>query len=364
MLQESEIQKLLTESKELLDSFDLKDLKNQQGNLESKISEPDIWDDNQLASKLNQELSGLNQLLEELEILEEKIENLNIALELNEEEGIQRIYYELEKLKTQIEKQKFLDGKFDKNDCVLTIHAGAGGVDAQDWAAMLVSMYESFCSNQGWGYKLINLSTGEEAGVKTATLEIKGNFAYGLLKEEAGVHRLVRISPFNSGGTRETSFALVEVIPLGINQDLEIKIDEKDLKWDYFMASGKGGQSVNTTYSAVRLTHLPSKIVVSCQNERSQLQNKQIALEYLKDKLAALELQKQQEFKQELRGEYQSAEWGNQIRNYVLHPYKLVKDTRSGYEISDTSSVLENGEILDIIWSVKIQKQKNEKLEN
>jgi len=205
-----------------------------------------------------------------------------------------------------------------------------------------------------WEVNLISLSNGEEGGVKSATIEVRGLQSYGYLKEEAGVHRLVRISPFNSGGTRETSFALVEVIPDNVIDEVEaFEIKEEDLKWDTFMAGGKGGQSVNTTYSAVRVTHLPTKIVVVCQNERNQIQNRQIALKHLKNKLAVLEVQKHQELKKELRGEFHSPEWGSQIRNYVLHPYKLVKDTRSGFETTNVDKILEQGELLEIIWSVK-----------
>ena len=214
-------------------------------------------------------------------------------------------------------------------------------------------MYQAFAKKQGWVSELTYLSAGEEGGVKTATLKIKGQFAFGLLKEEAGVHRLIRLSPFNAGHTRETSFAMVEVLPEGLDEEVEIDLEEKDLRWDYFMSSGKGGQSVNTTYSAVRVVHLPTGISVTCQNERSQQQNKLQALKYLKNKLAILKLKEQQQLKEELRGDWQSPEWGSQIRSYVMHPYKLVKDHRSGCETQDVEGVLAGEGLLDFIWAMK-----------
>jgi peptide chain release factor 2 len=347
-------QHLIQETNNLLRSFDLVKLNSQKEELDLQLSDPNIWDDNQKATELNQKLAKIQSRIRELNDIKEKVENLEIALELNEEKQLQRIYTELLELKTNLENQKFLNGRFDSKNCTLAVHAGAGGIDAMDWASMLLSMYQSFCGKQNFRCNLVNLSSSEEAGIKSAMLEIIGENAYGLLKEEAGVHRLVRISPFNSGGTRETSFALVEVLPSGLDQEIkDIKLDEKDLKWDYFMSSGKGGQSVNTTYSAVRVTHLPTKISTTCQNQRSQQQNKQEAIKYLKEKLVAIKLQQQQEFKQEIKGDLGANSWGSQIRNYVLHPYKLVKDVRSGWETSDVNKVLEQGEILDIIWSVK-----------
>lgn len=251
---------------------------------------------------------------------------------------------ELEGIYKKFEKQKLYSGKFDKEDVVLAVHAGAGGDDAQDWAGMLLRMFLRYCENKGYQTQILNETKGAEAGIKSATIEVKGNLAYGNLKSEAGVHRLVRLSPFNSDNLRQTSFALVEVTPLLKEVDKEIEINPADLKIDTYRASGAGGQHVNTTDSAVRITHLPSKTVVTCQNERSQLQNKEKALAILRSKLVQIKEQEKAKEKQKLKGKHKSAEWGNQIRSYVLHPYKMVKDHRTGHQESNPDSVLD-GEI-------------------
>ncbi len=241
----------------------------------------------------------------------------------------------------------FFSGKYDQNDVILSIHAGAGGSDAQDWAEMLLRMYDRFAEAKNFKVDTLEISKGAEAGIKSVVLEIRGHNAYGLLKGEAGVHRVVRLSEFNPAHTRETSFALVEVLPV-IHQEAEFTIDPKDIKLEVSTASGHGGQSVNTTYSAVRLTHIPTGIKVSIQNERSQQQNREKAMEILRAKLLALEEQRKQKEKKEIRGEFHSPEWGNQIRSYVLHPYKLVKDHRTGYESTNPSSILD-GNLDDFI---------------
>lgn len=355
-----EITELKNACTELVSSFNEIDLKQEIQLLEEELALPDAWENPKKAGQTNQLLITKQDFLKQLLNFKKNIENLEVAVELSDEQEIEILFTKLNETKTLFQNQKYLNGKFDNNGAIMTLHAGAGGIDAQDWAAMLLSMYQAFVKNMGWDTSLIAISNGEEGGIKSATLEVKGFQAYGYLKEEAGVHRLVRISPFNSGGTRETSFALVEVIPDNVSDEIEpLEIKEDDIRWDTFMSGGKGGQSVNTTYSAVRLTHLPTKISVVCQNERNQIQNRQIAMKHLKNKLAILELQKQQELKKDLKGEFSSPEWGSQIRNYVLHPYKLVKDTRSGFETSNVDKILNNGELLEMIWSIKKAKAKS-----
>jgi len=233
-----------------------------------------------------------------------------------------------------------LSGQYDAEDAYLAIHAGAGGVDAQDWAAMLLRMYLRWAERRGYKVEVVSEMEGDEAGIKSTTVLIQGDYAYGYLKSERGVHRLVRLSPFDSAHRRHTSFSLVEVWP-DVQEEIDIVIDEKDLQIDTFRSSGAGGQNVQKNSTAVRITHLPTGIVVSCQNERSQTQNRERALQVLKMRLLDLERQKQEEEFAELKGEHVSAEWGNAIRSYVLHPYRLVKDTRTGQETGNTQAVLD-----------------------
>ena len=242
-----------------------------------------------------------------------------------------------------------LSGPYDKNDCILEIHAGAGGTEACDWADMLFRMYLRFLEKNNYKYNVLSYLDGDEAGLKSASIEVKGDFAYGYLKGEKGVHRLVRLSPFDANHKRHTSFASVDVTPQ-FNNDINVDIDEKDLKIDVFRSSGAGGQHINRTESAVRITHLPSKIVVTCQNQRSQIQNRETAMNVLKGKLKLLEIEKQQEAMNNLKGDNVNIEFGSQIRSYVMHPYSLVKDHRTNYETSNVLKVLD-GDIIDFIES-------------
>jgi peptide chain release factor 2 len=256
---------------------------------------------------------------------------------------------DLEERWRQVEFTMLFSDDYDDHDAIVAIHAGAGGTDAQDWTEILLRMFFRFAEKRGWKTRVLDESRGGEAGIKSVTFEVHGPHAYGFLKSEAGVHRLVRISPFDAEGMRHTSFALVEVIP-ELDDVEEIPIDPKDLRIDTFLSSGHGGQSVQTTYSAVRVVHLPTKIMVSVQNERSQQQNKETAMKILKAKLHQLELQKREEEKSKLRGEFHEAAWGNQIRSYVMQPYRLVKDHRTKHETAQVDDVL-NGELLPFMES-------------
>ena len=289
------------------------------------------------------------------EITKKIDDSLDLAKEAEKESDVslqKELSKETAELAANFEKLEFLvlfSGKYDSHDTILSIHAGTGGTEAQDWAEMLLRMYLRFCEAKGFIAKIIDQTRGQEAGIKSVTVEISGSYAYGNLKSEAGVHRLVRISPFDAEKMRHTSFALVEVMPV-LDDTEEVGIKPEDLKIDVFRSGGHGGQSVNTTDSAVRITHLPSGIVVKSQSERSQLQNKKIAMKFLQAKLAKLaEAAKGKELA-EIRGEVLSAEWGNQIRSYVLQPYKLVKDHRTDFETTDPDSVL-NGELDSFVES-------------
>ncbi len=263
------------------------------------------------------------------------------------EEGLQADVASIGTDLRKLEFQLVFSGPYDERSAILAVHAGAGGTESQDWAQMLLRMYLRWAERSGFKAMVVDISSGDEAGIKSATVEITGRWAYGYLKAERGVHRLVRISPFDASHARHTSFALVEVLPES-EGDVEVQVNTDDLKIDVFRASGHGGQNVQKTSTAVRITHLPTGIVVVCQNERSQLQNKELALKVLHARLINLELKRQQEQQARMKGEHIPAEWGNQIRSYVLHPYKMVKDHRTGYETSDTAAVLD-GELASLL---------------
>ena len=323
--------------------------------LEDILNQPNIWNDNVYASKVNSELINLKKELSDLKKASSIVSGLKDLMELvnlddSLKDDLEAEFLIAEKLVEELEVATLLNGPYDNLNCFLEIHPGAGGTEAMDWASMLLRMYERFCEANGYKYEVIDFLKGEEAGVKSATLRISGNMSYGYFKGEKGVHRLVRISPFDSNKRRHTSFASVTVVP-EFDKVSAIEIKEEDLKIDVFHSSGAGGQSVNTSDSAVRITHLPTKIVVSCQVERSQLRNKERAMEMLKSKLYQLEVEKKEAELNKEKGISDSINFGSQIRNYVLEPYTLVKDLRSGYETSQAFKVLD-GDLMAIMESV------------
>ena len=318
------------------------------------MQQPNFWADREAAQNTTKKLSQMKGQVEFWEKLDRDTAELKDIAALLEKESDSAVEKELEKryedANSRFEQARittFFSNRYDDHDVILSIHAGAGGLDAQDWAEMLMRMYLRFCEKKGFRVNILDQNRDPAGGIKSATFEIYGDYAYGYLKSEAGVHRLIRLSPFNATHTRETSFALIEILPI-LETHEEAKLDPKDIKIETKTARGHGGQSVNTTYSAVRITHIPSGITVSIQNERSQTQNKEQALKILKAKLKKLEDERQIEEKLKLRGEFKSAEWGNQIRSYTLHPYRLVKDHRTGYETSDPDTVL-GGELDNFI---------------
>lgn len=319
------------------------------------MTEKDFWNDTQKAAEVAKEAEFLQTEINNLENIEKRTKETEEFLDLfetatkKEQAEIEKQIEELQKEFEALEFKTLLSGQYDKNDVILAIRSGAGGVDAQDWSEMLLRMYLRFAEKNGFKTKVVEKSQGSEAGIKSATVEISGAYAYGYLQSEAGVHRLVRLSPFNADNLRQTSFSLVEILPV-IEEISEVKINPQDLVIDTYRSSGAGGQHVNTTDSAVRITHIPTGIVATCQSERSQMQNKEQAMRVLKARIHKEFLEKQQEEKMKLRGEYKSAEWGNQIRSYVLHPYKMVKDHRTKYESSDPENILD-GELHEFMES-------------
>ena len=335
--------------------IDFKKLELEIEELEKKSQSEDIWKDRKVGSQLMTSLASKKSFLEKInsinssvesyyQLMQDSSEEELLTLEKDSIDEISNIQKEIKNLETELQ----FSGEHDQFDVLMTISGGAGGVDAQDWASMLLRMYLRWADKKNFKAEILTSSPGEEAGIKSVLLRISGEKIFGLLKGEKGVHRLVRLSPFNSANLRHTSFALVEVIP-DFQESIDVQINNDDLKIEAFKASGAGGQSVQKNSSAIRLTHKPSGIVVSVQNERSQSQNKNIALQILKSRLVDLENIKNKEKEDELKGEFVSAEWGNQVRSYVLHPYTLVKDIRSGFEMSDVQKVLD-GEIDQLLF--------------
>lgn len=321
--------------------------------LEDRMQAEGFWNDPETAQRDSQNYTRLQKYLTFWNGFNDRLVEVRQLIEQNTDESDETLGFlaqEVTSLESDFHEQRIvalLSKRYDDHFAVMAIHAGAGGTDAQDWAEMLLRMYLRYCDMRGFRVDIIETSRGGEAGIKSVLLEVHGAYAYGYLKCESGVHRLVRLSPFNPAHTRETSFALVEVLPL-LEESEQTGLDPKDLKIEANTASGHGGQSVNTTYSAIRITHIPTGIRVSIQNERSQHQNKELALKILAARVQQLEDERLEAEKKQLRGEFKSAEWGNQIRSYVLHPYKMVKDHRTAFETSDPDSVL-NGNLDEFI---------------
>ena len=275
--------------------------------------------------------------------IEDNIELLNLSKEYNDLESLKQVQEFVDEIEEKVSKVKILsllNGPYDSNNCILEIHPGAGGTESCDWASMLYRMYLRYCEKKNYKVELLDYQAGDEAGIKSVSIRVIGNNAYGYLKNEKGVHRLVRLSPFDSNNRRHTSFASIDITP-EIEEDNEIDLDEKDLKIDVFRSTGAGGQGVNTTDSAVRITHLPTKIVVTCQNERSQIQNKEEALRVLRSKLLLIKLEEQEKEMHEIKGDQKNIEFGSQIRSYVMHPYSMVKDHRTNIETSNVGKVMD-----------------------
>ena len=313
------------------------------------MQEPGFWDDTKRAEEVTRKSKAVKDKMEKYDRLKSQLEDIEVLKEIMEEddeESANEIIETMRAIEAQIEDYNMkvlLSGEYDKNNVILTLHVGVGGTDANDWTQMLLRMYTRWCEKQGYSVETLDLIPGDEAGIKSVTLKVTGEYAYGYLKAEKGIHRLVRISPYNANGKRQTSFASMEVLPeLTKEQDISIKPD--DLRIDTYRSGGAGGQHVNTTDSAVRITHLPTGVVVQCQNERSQISNRDTAMEMLKSKLVELKERAHKEKIEDLTGELKDMGWGSQIRSYVFHPYSMVKDHRTNVETSNVSAVMD-GEI-------------------
>lgn len=337
---------------EVLSMTDKEQLDAQVKELDQVTYDQGFWDDQEAAQKVIKQLKSLKNKQEKIDAFIELYEEIEMLVDFIQdgEDMLDELNEQADQFKTMCETlsvELLLTGEFDQSNAIIEIHPGAGGTESQDWANMLFRMYQRFGDTEGYEFDLLDYQNGDEAGIKSVTFAIKGDNAYGYLKAESGVHRLVRISPFDSGGRRHTSFASVNVIP-EISQDIDVEINEKELKIDTYRSSGAGGQSVNTTDSAVRITHLPSKLVVCVQNERSQIKNREKAMQILKSKLYQLELEKKQEEISSFRSNSVSNSFGSQIRSYVMHPYSMVKDHRTNVETGNVQKVMD-GDIMKFI---------------
>ena len=354
--------------KEAGDSLNPEELKSKLTGLDEKTAAPDFWNNQEEAQKVMKEKKSIENRIGEFEGLTSRLEDLMVMLEMAEEaeksgdtDEAELMADEAKASKETLEKdledlklKTLLDEKYDQNNAIISVHAGSGGTEAMDWAAMLLRMYTRWCEKRGFKAKLIDMNDDTEAGIKSATLLVEGDYAYGYLKNEKGVHRLVRISPFDASGRRHTSFASLDVTP-EIDFDTTVEINPDDLRIDTYRSSGAGGQHVNMTDSAVRITHLPTHIVVTCQNERSQIQNKEFAMKMLMSKLVELKEQEEKESLNELKGDYSQITWGSQIRSYVFQPYTMVKDHRTGAEVGNVQAVMDGD--LDYFINEKLKQR-------
>ncbi|MBR3117987.1 MULTISPECIES: peptide chain release factor 2 [Oceanobacillus] len=342
-----ELDKIASRIEDFRGSLDLEAKKARIAELEMQMADPNFWNDQDNAQKTINEANGLKSYVNSFEEIEERWENMEVSYELVKEENDQELFDDLQEELAgfisdvnEFELQMLLSEPYDANNAILELHPGAGGTESQDWASMLLRMYQRFAEDKDFKVETLDYQPGEEAGVKSVTLLIKGHNAYGYLKAEKGVHRLVRISPFDSSGRRHTSFVSCDVTP-EMTDDVDIEIRSEDIKVDTYRASGAGGQHVNTTDSAVRITHLPTNTIVTCQNERSQIKNREAAMKMLKSKLYQLEIERQQQELDDIRGEQKEIGWGSQIRSYVFHPYSMVKDHRTNMETGNTQAVMD-----------------------
>ena len=341
--------------------FDIESKNNRIKELEKVMESPNFWDNQENSNKVITELNDLKSVVKDITELSTRVKDIDLLFKDNtDQDTLDLIEEESKEIKKELEKLNLLlllDKEYDKNNCILEIHSGAGGTEACDWANMIYRMYLRWIEQKGYKYEVIDFQEGDEVGIKSVSVLVKGLYSYGYLKCEKGIHRLVRLSPFDANHKRHTSFASVLVTP-EIEEVSDIEIDQNDLKIDVYRSSGNGGQGVNTTDSAVRITHLPTKIVVTCQNERSQIQNKEHALKILKNKLKILEIEKQESKLKNITGEQMNIEFGSQIRSYVMHPYSMVKDHRTKAETSNVDGVLDGD--LDLFIEEKLKEDKYE----